>query len=105
LYGQAVPKLTHAYDAMLAEKGIEENMFGHYKKWLRFYLDFCQKYHFPHLSQQSFPKFHAKLQSKKQSETSCRQAYHAIALYYELIERTNESLSHTNAEINGVRLE
>jgi len=91
-----VPKLVHAYDAMLAEKGIAKNMHGNYTKWLRFYLDFCHKYHFSNISKLTFSEFHGKLQSKKQSEASCRQAYHAISLYYELIDRINENLSHTD---------
>ncbi|MDQ7005360.1 MAG: site-specific integrase [Ghiorsea sp.] len=88
-----VPELIHAYNAMLNEKGIAQNMHNDYTKWLRFYLDFCHKYHFQNVSKKSFPKFCAKLQSKKQSEAFYRQAYHAISLYYELIDRINESLS------------
>jgi hypothetical protein len=28
-----------------------------YTKWLRYYLDFCQKYHVPHAPTASLPRF------------------------------------------------
>lgn len=33
------------FESCLAAKNILENLRIHYKKWLRFYLDFCSKYH------------------------------------------------------------
>jgi hypothetical protein len=30
---------------------------GQYKKWLQYYLDFCSKYHFPHIDKNSLPRF------------------------------------------------
>jgi hypothetical protein len=32
------------FETCLAEKNISENLRIHYKKWLRFYLDYCSKY-------------------------------------------------------------
>ena len=57
-----------------------------YKKWLRFYLDFCQKYHFTPSKKKSLTHFLGKLQEKKQTKTQQHQASHAISFYYELIE-------------------
>jgi len=41
LRNNAVPKQTH----------------GLYKKWLRYYLDFCQKYDFPDAQREILPAF------------------------------------------------
>ncbi|MDX8414359.1 MAG: hypothetical protein R8J85_09765 [Mariprofundales bacterium] len=80
------PKLIYAYDVILAQRGINGASLGHFKKWLRFYLDYCHKYHAPPRSRQSFSKFHDKLRLKHQSEEWCKQAYHAVSLYYELVD-------------------
>jgi hypothetical protein len=34
---------------------------GQYKKWLQYYLDFCSKYHFPHIDKNILPRFILKL--------------------------------------------
>jgi hypothetical protein len=54
-------------------------------KWLRYYLDFCQKYHFPPEHRESLPHFLKKLQEKRQTQAQQEQAAHAITLYYELL--------------------
>jgi len=33
------------YDAVLVKKGLPQPMLFHYRKWLRYYLHFCHKYH------------------------------------------------------------
>jgi hypothetical protein len=57
-----------------------------YLKWLRYYLDFCEKYQFSHGQASSLPHFLRKLQEKKQSPVQQDQAGHAIMLYYELFQ-------------------
>ncbi len=42
---QVPPTVLASFEACLAPKNLSENRCGHYKKWLRFYLDFCSKYH------------------------------------------------------------
>jgi len=37
----------------------------HYRKWLRYYLDFCQKYGFRQSDTKSLPHFIKKLKEKK----------------------------------------
>jgi len=73
-------EVVHAYDAALAQRKISSDERNHYKKWLRYYLDYCHKYHFSPADQQSFSHFHKKLSSKNRSEASCRQAYAAVVL-------------------------
>jgi integron integrase len=56
-----------------------------YQKWLRYYLDFCQKYHVPPKHEKSLPPFIQKLQDKQQSREQQEQAVRAVTLYYELL--------------------
>ena len=57
----------------------------YFRKWLRYYLDFCEKYRFNPADRNSFPQFDRKLQEKRQSEWLRGQARHAVALYYDMI--------------------
>ena len=85
------PELVQSYDAILAERNIVSGECDNYKKWLRYYLDYCQKYHFSPADKQSFSRFHEKLSSKNQNEASCRQAYAAVVLYHQLLRSHHES--------------
>jgi hypothetical protein len=40
---------------------------NYYKKWLRYYLDFCQKYNHPISTKESLGAFIKKLQQKNQT--------------------------------------
>jgi integron integrase len=79
------PELLHSYDAILGQKKIASDECSQYRKWLRYYLDFCHKYHFSPTDKQSFSAFHKKLSSKNQSEASCRQAHAAVVLYHQML--------------------
>jgi len=58
----------------------------HYRKWLRYYLDFCRKYHHPNVEKKSLALFIKKLQEKRQTDEDQDQARHAISLYYPLVQ-------------------
>ena len=58
-----------------------------YLRWVRFYLDFCQKYGHPPREETSIPRFLEKLASKKQPEAARGQASKAIYLLLERKER------------------
>jgi Phage integrase, N-terminal SAM-like domain len=77
--------LRTEFDTCLRNAAIPKAAHAAYTKWLRYYLDFCQKYHFPHAQQESLPHFLHKLQEKKQTNAQQQQASHAVALYYELM--------------------
>lgn len=62
-----------------------------HKKWLRYYLDFCQKYRFPPGHTQSLPRFIQKLQEKRQTSAQQEQAANAIKLYYDIAPVRNAS--------------
>ncbi|MES9901277.1 MAG: integron integrase [Sedimenticola sp.] len=78
------PIILHQYEATLTTASIPRQHIGYYRKWLRFYLDFCNKYKFDPENTESFSRFNEKLKEKHQSDVFRKQAYHAIALYYQM---------------------
>jgi hypothetical protein len=82
------------YDSVLNQQEIPISQYADYKKWLRFYLDFCAKYPDPKGAIQREQPFLEKLREKKQSEDKRKQAAHAIALYCDMQEQSrNEAES------------
>jgi len=85
------PKIKSDFDALLIAKQINERYYFYYRKWLKYYLDFCQKYHFQHEDRKSLNHFIRKLKDKRQSEQQQQQAINAIAIYYETLPTVSES--------------
>ena len=56
-----------------------------YTKWLRYDLDFCQKYHVPHALHEGLPRFLHTCQEKQQTQAHQQQASHAVSRYDELV--------------------
>jgi hypothetical protein len=56
-------RILTAYKTSLVEQRVPANLISEYKKWLRFYLDFCKKYQFPAEKQNTLPAFLEKLHS------------------------------------------
>jgi len=79
------PEIVVAYDAILARRKIAADECNDYRKWLRYYLDYCHKYHVSPANKLSFSTFHKKLSLKNQSEALCRQAHAAVVLYHEML--------------------
>lgn len=76
--------LISGYTALLSRNRIAESYRAFYIKWLRFYLDFCDKYKHDYHDVSSLPLFIRKLQSKKQSPAYLKQAEDAIKIYFQL---------------------
>jgi integron integrase len=76
--------LREQFEEYLQNKPIPKSSRGAYKKWLRYYMDFCRKYNFPPIRKESLPRFIRKLQEKKQTKVQQEQAVKAITLYYEI---------------------
>ena len=72
------------YDEPLAKTAVPERSRFLYKKWLRYYLDFCHKYRFEPLKRENLSSFLNKLKDKKQNEDQQKQAAHAISIIYEI---------------------
>jgi len=61
-------QLQAEFGTLLRNRSVPTGLHPHYKKWLRFYLDFCQKYRFSETDQKSLDHFLIKLQEKKQTD-------------------------------------
>ena len=72
------------YDVLLVQKKIPDKSRFYYKKWLRYYLDFCFKYGFNQSNKGSLSYFIKKLKEKNQTEQQQKQAFHAISIYFDI---------------------
>ena len=57
--------LQRQFESLLKNNDISGRSHGAYKKWLQYYLDFCQKYDFKKLDKGSLPHFINKLKGEK----------------------------------------
>jgi hypothetical protein len=58
--------LQARFEERMKRKEVLPQLWWQYKKWLRYYLDFCQKYNHRPAQKESLPRFIEKLQDKKQ---------------------------------------
>ena len=72
------------YDVALGKKDVLLPAHFHYRKWLRYYLDFCLKYHYEILDKASLSYFLKKLKDKNQTEQQQKQAFHAVSILYQI---------------------
>ena len=70
-------------DRALLKGAVPVRFHVHYRKWLRYFLDFCRKYPPPDIKSEQIRLFIEKLRSKNQNPQQCSQAAHAISLYFE----------------------
>jgi len=77
--------LWRKFDARLAARNVPEGERAGYRKWLRYYLDFCHKYGHTYATPESLPPFLTKLASKRQTKAQCGQAEAAVRLYYGML--------------------
>jgi predicted solute-binding protein len=71
-------QLLRQFDAYLIKKEVLEKNHNLFRKWLRYYLDFCFKYGHDPKNSESLRQFINKLREKKQSKPQQKQAYDAI---------------------------
>jgi len=81
--------LQKQFEIYLKNNAIPGRSQGAYKKWLQYYLDFCQKYNFFPKHQESLPKFIQKLQEKRQTKAQQEQAVEAVTLYYKIVKSSS----------------
>jgi site-specific recombinase XerD len=80
-----IPKAVFSdYVVHIGQRGVAAAYFTEYKKWLRYYLDFCDKYPVPDSKSERVRLFTEKLREKKQSEKQRERAAHAVSLYFEM---------------------
>ena len=79
------PHLYNQYQVFCITSGIKDSERADYLKWLRYFLDFCEKYHVAGEETPRSELFLSKLQQKGQSAEKRQQAQHAVSLYFEMI--------------------
>jgi len=80
-----IPKAVYAqYMNHLKRKGIAADQYQKHVKWLRYFLDFCDRHVIAHDKMERLRLFVEKLREKKQGDEHCRQATHAVTLYFEM---------------------
>lgn len=72
------------FRAELSERNIQESQAGHYVKWVRYYLDYANKYGKAVGSSAALSGYAEKLSGKGQSAYLIRQAKHAVQIYLEM---------------------
>ncbi len=93
------------YVVHLGKRGVAAACFTEYKKWLRYYLDFCDKYPVPESKSERVRLFCEKLREKKQSVKQRESAAHAVSLYFEMLIQdgfsSSKVLPSPGVEVNG----
>lgn len=74
-------EIQTVYNDALNQKGVPPQIQFHYRKWLRYYLDFCHKYHHKPSIGESVALFIKKLKEKNQTEQQCKQAVDAVSIF------------------------
>jgi hypothetical protein len=88
------------YQTVLQRKVADVSQHGNYKKWLRYFWDFCAKYPLPESRSERVRLFIKKLKEKKQTPDQQRQAAYAVSLFLER-QRIIDDVSlntHSNAD-------
>lgn len=82
---RAIPdNILAGFNAVLQQRAVPETVHVHYRKWLRYFLDFCEKYPLRASNSEQVRRFIEKLKSKNQTSQQCTQAAHAVSLFFEL---------------------
>lgn len=77
--------LYDQYQVFCIKSDVNDNERADYGKWLRYFLDYCEKYHVTGDDTERIQMFLRKLHEKRQSEERCRQAQSAVTLYFEML--------------------
>ena len=67
-------QLKNEYARLLTQRNIPSHSHNQYLRWLRFYLDFCTKYHHNPARHNSMTFFISKLKEKNQTPRQQEQA-------------------------------
>ncbi|MBV6518905.1 MAG: integron integrase [Candidatus Brocadia sp. AMX3] len=73
------------YSILLSKKSVPVSLHNNYKKWLRYYLDFCHNHCYGYAERESLEHFMVKLHEKHQSPAMQEEAAQAVSLYYEML--------------------
>lgn len=85
---QPVPiSIVRGFETILEKRRIPVTQRANYKKWLRYFWDFCAKYPVPEARSDQVRLFIDKLREKEQPPFQQNQAAHAISLYFQMRHR------------------
>jgi integron integrase len=96
-------KILEKFETLLIKNDIPLHAHHNYKKWLRFYLDFCKKYQHSYSDPVSLSLFSEKLGQKRQNASQKSQAEHAVKIYYSGIE-VRPALEQSSNQVNEARV-
>ena len=82
---QLPPHLCSQYRSFCADNGVNDNEFTDHLKWVRYFLDFCEKYRITGDDADRTGLFLDKLRQKGQSEEKRQQAKIAVSRYFNMI--------------------
>jgi site-specific recombinase XerC len=82
---QLPPHLFSQYRSFCADNGVNGSEFADHLKWVRYFLDFCEKYQVTGDDAERTESFLDKLRQKGQSEQKRQQAGKAVSLYFDMI--------------------
>lgn len=81
---QTIPiDILERYLISLKKRAVPVSRYADYKKWLRYFLDFREKYTLPDSRSDQVRMFIQKLRDKRQTAEQQKQAAHAISLFFE----------------------
>lgn len=105
------PDITARFQILLDRKPVPKQYQTYYKKWLRYYLDFCHKHHHSAVNPDTLRLFVEKLRLKNQKEFQIAQATDAVSLFLSAGEmpwgsatkndRVNNVVQHSETPFNG----
>ena len=84
--------LIDQFASHINSRGVPAGRIAEYKKWLRYFLDFCDKYPVPSNKGERIRLFCEKLKQKNQSEALQQRAAHAVLLYFEMIPQPDKDM-------------
>jgi len=91
--------LKERFDLLLTSCKIPVNKQNFYRKWLRYYLDFCRKYKHSVADKETLTYFKKKLKGKNQADYLIKQADDAVHFYYDII-RSDPGMIRMSVEVN-----
>ena len=77
-------QIIQQFDSWLDKDKVPVDKHNLFKKWLRYYLDFCHKYKHHPQNTESLSLFINKLRDKKQSKQQQEQAFNSVLVYYKI---------------------
>jgi len=81
---QTIPAdISEKYSDILKKRAIPVSRHADYRKWLRYFLDFQNKYPLPESRSEQVRLFILKLREKNQSAVQQKQAAHALSLFFQ----------------------